>query len=122
MANEATQVNDLIFSAEMDEPPWIGLARQPGYERAIDPACAFSRGGPANSNGHAAESMSSSIPATMHRTNSHIRPRRPWTIHRLLFQVQLEPWYYDPQMVADSKIVPLQLAHSGYYREHATDG
>jgi TRAP-type uncharacterized transport system substrate-binding protein len=37
--------------------------------------------------------------------------------HRLLFQVQLEPWYYDPQTVIDSKTVPLHPGALKYYRE-----
>jgi TRAP-type uncharacterized transport system substrate-binding protein len=35
----------------------------------------------------------------------------------LLFQVQLEPWYYDPQTVTDSKTVPLHPGALKYYRE-----
>jgi len=27
--------------------------------------------------------------------------------HRQLFQVQVEPWYYDPETVAVSKVIPM---------------
>jgi len=37
--------------------------------------------------------------------------------HRQLFQVQIEPWYYDPQTVADSKVIPMHPAAMKYYRE-----
>ena len=37
--------------------------------------------------------------------------------HRELFQVQLEPWYYDPQTVADSKVIPMHPGAMKYYRE-----
>ena len=37
--------------------------------------------------------------------------------HRDLFQVQLEPWYYDPQMVAVSKVIPMHSGAMKYYRE-----
>jgi len=37
--------------------------------------------------------------------------------HRQLFQVQLEPWYYDPQTVAVSKVIPMHPGAMKYYRE-----
>lgn len=37
--------------------------------------------------------------------------------HRDLFQVQLEPWYYDHRTVADSKTIPLHPGALKYYRE-----
>ncbi len=37
--------------------------------------------------------------------------------HRQLFQVQLEPWYYDPDTVAVSKVIPLHPGAMRYYRE-----
>ena len=37
--------------------------------------------------------------------------------HRELFQVQLEPWYYDPQTVAVSKVIPMHPGAMKYYRE-----
>jgi TRAP-type uncharacterized transport system substrate-binding protein len=37
--------------------------------------------------------------------------------HRHLFQVQLEPWYYDPQTVAVSKVIPMHPGAMKYYRE-----
>ena len=37
--------------------------------------------------------------------------------HRDLFQVQLEPWYYDPQTVAVSKVIPMHPGAMKYYRE-----
>ena len=38
--------------------------------------------------------------------------------HRDLFQVQLEPWYYDPQTVAVSNVIQICLPGAmKYYRE-----
>jgi len=37
--------------------------------------------------------------------------------HRQLFQVQLEPWYYDPATVAVSKVIPMHPGAIKYYRE-----
>ena len=37
--------------------------------------------------------------------------------HRELFQVQLEPWYYDPQSVAASNVIPMHPGAMNYYRE-----
>ncbi len=37
--------------------------------------------------------------------------------HRDLFQVQLEPWYYDTQTVAVSKVIPMHPGAMKYYRE-----
>ena len=37
--------------------------------------------------------------------------------HRDQFQVQLEPWYFDPRTVADSKVIPLHPGARQYYRE-----
>jgi TRAP-type uncharacterized transport system substrate-binding protein len=37
--------------------------------------------------------------------------------HRDLFQVQLEPWYYDPRTVAVSQVIPLHPGAIKYYRE-----
>jgi TRAP-type uncharacterized transport system substrate-binding protein len=111
---EATQVNDLIF-LEMDEPLLDRLARQPGYERATIPLALF-RG------------VDRPIPTVMRPNHViYVRDDAPdefaYTAakaldeHRLLFQVQLEPWYYDPQTVTDSKTVPLHPGALKYYRE-----
>ncbi len=35
----------------------------------------------------------------------------------LLFQVQLEPWYYDPRTVAVSKVIPMHPGATKYYRQ-----
>lgn len=107
-------MNDLIF-LEMDEPLLDRLARQPGYEQATIPLALF-RG------------VDRPIP-TVVRPNHviYVRDDAPdefaYTAakaldeHRLLFQVQLEPWYYDPQTVTDSKTVPLHPGALKYYRE-----
>ena len=111
---EATQVNDLIF-LEMDEPLLDRLARQPGYERATIPLALF-RG------------VDRPIPTVMRPNHViYVRDDAPdefaYTVakaldeHRLLFQMQLEPWYYDPQTVTDSKTVPLHPGALKYYRE-----
>ena len=111
---EATQVNDLIFF-EMDEPLLDRLAREPGYERATIPLALF-RG------------VDRPIPTVMRPNHViYVRDDAPDEFayavakaldeHRLLFQMQLEPWYYDPQTVADSKTIPLHPGALKYYRE-----
>ena len=37
--------------------------------------------------------------------------------HRELFQMQLEPWYYDPRTVATSTVIPLHPGALRYYKE-----
>jgi len=111
---EATQVNDLIF-LEMDEPLLERLAREPGYERATIPLALF-RG------------VDRPIPTVMRPNHViYVRDDAPDEFayavakaldeHRLLFQMQLEPWYYDPQTVIDSKTIPLHPGALKYYRE-----
>ncbi|MGD1093023.1 MAG: TAXI family TRAP transporter solute-binding subunit [Bryobacteraceae bacterium] len=112
---EASQLNDLIF-LDMEEPLLAKLAQEPGYERATVPLALF-RG------------VDRPI-ATVMRPNHLIYVRddapddfayavaRALDEHRKLFQMQLEPWYYDPQTVADSKVIPLHPGALKYYREH----
>ena len=91
------------------------LAQEPGYERATVPLALF-RG------------MDRPIQTVM-RPNHFIYALDDtpddfvYTVakaldeHRQLFQVQLEPWYYDPQTVAESKAIPMHPAAMKYYRE-----
>jgi TRAP-type uncharacterized transport system substrate-binding protein len=111
---EATQVNDLIF-LDMDQKLLDRLAKEPGYEAATVPLALF-RG------------VDRPIPTVM-RPNHFIYVRddapqefaylvaRALDEHRLLFQMQLEPWYYDSQTVTDSKTIPLHPGALKYYRE-----
>ena len=39
--------------------------------------------------------------------------------HRDLFQVQLEPWYYDPRTVGVSRTIPMHPGAMKYYRERS---
>jgi TRAP transporter TAXI family solute receptor len=111
---EASQLNDLVF---LDfEPALITeLAQEPGYQRATVPLALF-RG------------VDRPIPTVM-RPNHFIYVRddapdefayavaKALDEHRDLFQVQLEPWYYDPQTVGVSKVIPLHPGAVKYYRE-----
>lgn len=111
---EASQLNDLIF-LDMDEPLLTRLAQEPGYERAIVPLALF-RG------------VNRPL-ATVMRPNHfiYVRDEAPNDFayavakaldeHRQLFQVQLEPWYYDPQTVAVTKVIPMHPGAMKYYRE-----
>jgi len=111
---EASQLNDLVF-LEMEEPLLARLAQVPGYERATMPLALF-RG------------VDRPIPTVM-RPNHFIYVRddapddfayavaKALDEHRPLFQVQLEPWYYDPQMVGVSRVIPMHPGALKYYRE-----
>jgi uncharacterized protein len=111
---EASQLNDLVF-LEFEEPLIIRLAQEPGYQRATVPLALF-RG------------VTRPIPTVM-RPNHFIYVRddapdsfaydvaRALDEHRDLFQVQLEPWYYDPQTVAASEVIPMHPGAVKYYRE-----
>ena len=112
--NEASQLNDLVF-LDFEEPLLAKLAEQPGYERATVPL-GLLRG------------VDRRIPSVM-RPNHFIYTRDDapddfaYTVakaleeHRQLFQVQLEPWYWDAQTVAVSKVIPLHPGALKYYRE-----
>ncbi len=112
--NEASQLNDLVFF-DFDEPLLAKLAQQPGYERGTVPLALF-RG------------VDRPIP-TVIRFNHFIYARddtpddfayavaKALDEHRPLFQVQLEPWYYDPQMVGVSRVIPMHPGALKYYRE-----
>jgi TRAP-type uncharacterized transport system substrate-binding protein len=111
---EASQVNDLVF-LNFEEPLIEKLAKEPGYERATVPLALF-RG------------VDRPIPTVMRPNHViYVRDDAPDDFayavakaldeHRLLFQVQLEPWYYDAQTVADSKTIPLHPGALKYYRE-----
>ncbi len=112
--NEASQLNDLVF-LDFEEPLLAKLVQEPGYERGTVPI-GLLRG------------VDRLIPTVM-RPNHFIYARDDtpddfaYTVakaldeHRRLFQVQLEPWYYDPQTVADSKVIPMHPGAMKYYRE-----
>ena len=111
---EASQLNDLVF-LDMDEPLLERLAQEPGYERATVPLALF-RG------------VDRPIPTVMRPNHLiYVRDDAPDSFayavakaldeHRQLFQVQLEPWYYDPQTVAASKVIPMHPGAMKYYRE-----
>src|ERR1700676_4992892 len=116
---EASQLNDLVF-LEMEEPLLSKLAEEPGYERATVPLALF-RG------------VDRPI-LTVMRPNHFIYVRddapddfayavaKALDEHRELFQVQLEPWYYDPQTVAVSKVIPMHPGAMKYYRERGFVG
>ena len=111
---EASQLNDLTF-LDFEEPLIIRLAQEPGYQRATVPLALF-RG------------VTRPIPTVM-RPNHFIYVRdeapdffaydvaKALDEHRELFQVQLEPWYYDPQTVAVSRVIPMHPGAMKYYRE-----
>jgi len=111
---EASQLNDLVF-LEFEEPLILRLAQEPGYQRATVPLALF-RG------------VDRPIPTVM-RPNHFIYVRdeapdgfaydvaKALDEHRDLFQVQLEPWYYDPRTVAVSKVIPMHPGAMKYYRE-----
>ncbi len=111
---EASQLNDLVF-LDFEEPLIVRLAREPGYQRATVPLALF-RG------------VDRPIPTVMRPNHFiYVRDEAPDSFaydvakaldeHRDLFQVQLEPWYYDPQTVAVSKVIPMHPGAMRYYRE-----
>ena len=111
---EASQLNDLRF-LDMEEPLLVKLAAVPGYERGTVPLALF-RG------------VDRPIPTVMRPNHLiYVRDDAPDAFayavakaldeHRQLFQVQLEPWYYDPQTVAVSKVIPMHPGAMKYYRE-----
>ncbi len=111
---EASQLNDLVF-LDFEEPLLEKLAQQPGYQRATVPLALF-RG------------VDRPIPTVMRPNHMiYVRDDAPadfaYTVakalaeHRQLFQVQLEPWYYDPETVAASKVIPMHPGAMKYYRE-----
>jgi len=99
----------------MDEPLLENLARVPGFERATVPLALF-RG------------VDRPIPTVM-RPNHFIYVRddapndftyaiaKALAEHRQLFQVQLEPWYCDPDTVAATKAIPMHPGAMKFYRE-----
>ena len=108
------QLNDLVF-LDFEEPLIIRLAQEPGYQRATVPLALF-RG------------VTRPIPTVMRPNHFiYVRDEAPDSFaydvakaldeHRDLFQVQLEPWYYDPQTVAASKVIPVYPGALQYYRE-----
>ena len=111
---EASQLTDLVF-LNFDEPLIAQLAAQPGYQRGTVPLALF-RG------------VDRPIPTVMRPNHFiYVRDDAPDSFaydvakaldeHRELFQVQLEPWYYDPQTVTDSKVIPMHPGAMKYYRE-----
>ena len=111
---EASQLNDLVF-LDLEEPLLARLAQEPGYQRATVPLALF-RG------------VDRPIPTVMRPNHFiYVRDEAPDDFayavakaldeHRDLFQVQLEPWYYDPQTVAVSKVIPMHPGAMKYYRE-----
>jgi len=111
---EASQLNDLVF-LDFEEPLIARLAQEPGYQRATVPLALF-RG------------VDRPIPTVMRPNHLiYVRDEAPDSFaydvakaldeHRELFQVQLEPWYYDPRTVGVSKVIPLHPGAIKYYRE-----
>jgi uncharacterized protein len=111
---EASQLNDLVF-LQFEEPLIARLAAEPGYQRATVPLALF-RG------------VDRPIPTVMRPNHLiYVRDDTPDTFayavaraldeHRDLFQVQIEPWYYDPQTVAASSVIPMHPGALQYYRE-----
>jgi hypothetical protein len=111
---EASQLNDLVF-LDMEEPLLQKLANVPGYERATVPLGLF-RG------------VDRPIPTVMRPNHLiYVRDEAPDEFayavakaldeHRQLFQVQLLAWYYDPNTVAVSKVIPMHPGAMKYYRE-----
>ncbi|MBS1859933.1 MAG: hypothetical protein JST11_31475 [Acidobacteria bacterium] len=111
---EASQLNDLVF-LDFEEPLIARLAREPGYQPATVPLALF-RG------------IDRPIPTVMRPNHFiYVRDDAPDSFaydvakaldeHRELFQVQLEPWYYDPQTVASSRVIPMHPGALKYYRE-----
>jgi TRAP-type uncharacterized transport system substrate-binding protein len=111
---EASQLNDLLF-LDFEEPLIARLAQEPGYQRATVPLALF-RG------------VNRPIPTVMRPNHFiYVRDEAPDSFaydvakaldeHRDLFQVQLEPWYYDSQTVAASRVIPMHPGALKYYRE-----
>jgi len=113
---EDSQLNDLVFF-NLEEPLLEKLAQLPGYhERATIPI-AFLRG------------VDRPIPSVMSHSEYfiYVRDDTPddfaYTVakaldeHRQLFQVQLMPFYYDPDTVAVSTVIPMHPGAMKYYRE-----
>ena len=111
---EASQLNDLVF-LDMDESLLEKLALVPGFERATVPLALF-RG------------VDRPIRTVMRPNHLiYVRDEAPdgfayavakaLAEHRQLFQVQLEPWYYDPDTVTISKVIPMHPGAMKYYRE-----
>jgi uncharacterized protein len=111
---EASQLNDLVF-LDFEEPLIARLVQEPGYQRATVPLALF-RG------------VDRPIPTVMRPNHFiYVRDEAPddfaYTVAKALderselFQVQLEPWYYDPQTVALSKVIPMHPGAMKYYRE-----
>jgi uncharacterized protein len=116
---EASQLNDLVF-LDFEEPLIARLAQQLGYQRATVPLALF-RG------------VDRPIPTVMRPNHFiYVRDEAPASFaydvakaldeHRDLFQVQLEPWYYDPRTVAVSKVIPMHPGAMKYYRERGYVG
>ena len=111
---EASQLNDLVF-LDFEEPLIARMAQEPGYQRATVPLALF-RG------------VTRPIPTVMRPNHFiYVRHEAPDSFaydvakaldeHRDLFQVQLEPWYYDPQTVGVSRVIPMHPGALKYYRE-----
>ena len=107
-------MNDLVF-LDFDQPLIARLAQEPGYQRATVPLALF-RG------------VDRPIPTVMRPNHFvYVRDEAPDSFaydvakaldeHRDLFQVQLEPWYYDPRTVVVSKVIPMHPGAMKYYRE-----
>jgi uncharacterized protein len=113
---EASQLNDLTF-LDFEEPLIVRLAEEPGYQRATAPLALF-RG------------VTRPIPTVMRPNHLiYVRDEAPESFaydvakaldeHRDLFQVQLEPWYYDPRTVGVSRTIPMHPGAMKYYRERS---
>lgn len=111
---DVSQLTDLVF-LDFDEPLLAKLSEEAGWERTTVPLGLF-RG------------LDRAIPTVM-RPNHFIYTRDDapddfaYTVakaldeHRELFQVQIEPWYYEPKTVGLSKVIPLHPGAARYYKE-----
>ena len=111
---EATQLSDLQF-LDLDDRLIAALARQPGYYSATAPAFLF-RG------------LDRGVRTVMRKTHYiYVRDEAPdafvYTLAKALdeqqhvFQLQAQPFYYDPELVGVSPVIPLHPAAARYYRE-----
>ena len=111
---EVSQLDDLVF-LDFEQPVIAQLSERPGWERGTV-ALGFFRG------------VDRPIPTAMRTKHFiYVRDETPddfaYTVakaldeHRLLFQAQIMPWYYDSQTVADSKVIPMHPGAMKYYRE-----
>ena len=104
---EASRLNDLVF-LDMDESLLEKLALVPGFRTRHCAAGPFPGRRPADSHRDVRDEAPDDFAYAVAKALAE---------HRQLFQVQLEPWYYDPDTVASSKVIPMHPGAMKYYRE-----